>query len=153
MELAPCPSCKRHVRLGVVSCPFCASALPALRARTFIPRAITRAAIFSAALAGCQDKKSTPAPAAGSAMGSALGSAAAVVPDDAPPPVADTAVSTADDAAVADAGTESGSAAAMEKAKAQKIRLEKDKKDADFLKQRQHMAKPYGAPPARRRIV
>ena len=162
-SLAPCPACKRHVRIGVTSCPFCAAPLPALRSRNLMPRALTRAAIFSAALAGCQDKKPAPAPAPGAEIGSS-----AHVVDDAPP-IADAAEtptgsggsamgsatgSAADDAGVADAGVAdagTGSKAAIDKARALKVKQEKDREQREMLQR--HMAKPYGAPPARRRIV
>lgn len=165
-DLAPCPACKRHVRIGVASCPFCAAALPVLRARNFAPGALTRAAIFTAALAGCQSKSNAPNPTAGSA---AAGSAVQQVADDAAPaPVADAAeamgsasgsagsAAVADDAGIADAGVAddagagSGSAAAeaLRKRKLDRLHQKRDKVDIE-----RHMAKPYGAPPARRRIV
>jgi hypothetical protein len=159
--LAPCPSCKRHVRVGVASCPFCATTLSALRARNSLPRALTRAAIFSAALAGCQNKSNAPAPTAGSAT---AGSAVQHVADDAAAaPVADAAeamgsalgsgtgsagsAAVADDAGVADAGVPS--AAELKKRKLERLH-EKRTKTEHVERQ---MAKPYGAPPARRRMV
>ena len=160
-QFAPCPQCKRHVRVAAASCPFCATTLSGLRPRSVLPRALTRAAIFSAALAGCHDKKPPPptagsaiesgssnsAPVAGDAtsgpgsdLGSATGSANAFVPAD--------AAATTDAGDVADAGTGSGSdahAAAIKNARDQKIKA--------LREEHRHLAKPYGAPPARRRIV
>ena len=161
--LAPCPSCQRHVRVGAASCPFCATTLPALRARNIVPRALTRAAIFSAALAGCQSKSTAPNPSAGSA---ATGSAVQHVADDAPSaPVADAAeamgsatgsatgsagsAAVADDAGVADAGVTKASAEELKKRKLERLHEKRHKVEAV----ERQMAKPYGAPPARRRIV
>lgn len=156
-ELAVCPQCKRHVRVATASCPFCATALSGLRARNVIPRAFTRAAIFSAALAGCGEHKKPPAPTAGSAIGSA---AAPVAADAEPGPGSDTgsnagsavnAFAAADAGAVVDGGTPD---AGRGSADAKKLKEERDtlrkKIREDRLRQ---MAKPYGAPPARRRIV
>jgi hypothetical protein len=43
MRLEPCPSCKRHVKLDEVACPFCRSALgDAFRAAPARPRPLTR---------------------------------------------------------------------------------------------------------------
>src|SRR5262249_46659282 len=42
MTLIPCPSCRRHVRAGDSSCPFCTSALPADHASRAVPSATTR---------------------------------------------------------------------------------------------------------------
>jgi hypothetical protein len=159
-ELAVCPQCKRHVRVSAASCPFCAIALSGLRARNVIPRSFTRAAIFSAALAGCGEHKKPPAPTAGSAIGSA---AAPVAADAAPGPGSDVgsnagstagsdALAPADAGSVADAGTADagrGSAANSAQLKEERDALRK-KIHEDRIRQ---MAKPYGAPPARRRIV
>jgi hypothetical protein len=163
-SLAPCPSCKRHVRVGVASCPFCATSLPVLRARNSVPRALTRAAIFSAALAGCQTKSKAPSPSAGSATAPVQH----VADDAAPAPVADAAeamgsatgsagsatgsagsAAVADDAGLADAGV--GSADALKQRKLDRLHEKRDRKTIDHVERQ--MAKPYGAPPARRRIV
>jgi len=52
------------VRIVAATCPFCAASLPAARAQYHAPRALTRAAIFSAALAGgCEKGAPPPKPA------------------------------------------------------------------------------------------
>ncbi|HUS29615.1 MAG TPA: hypothetical protein VMZ53_13975 [Kofleriaceae bacterium] len=154
MELSPCPACKRHVRIAAASCPFCATRLPVLQARRAIPRSLTRAAIFSAALAGCQTKQSAPAPSAGSA-------APIVAP---PAPVADAADmpitgSNAGSAVVADDASVAADAAAAGSGVGSALRQEKlhrlKEKRTQHIKipDERQMAKPYGAPPARRRVV
>jgi hypothetical protein len=135
--------------------------LPALRSRKSVPRALTRAAIFSAALAGCQTKSKAPNPTAGSAI--EVGSSAQVVaPADAaaPTPVADaaegSAAAVAADAAVADIDAGTGSAASALQKKGKTTRFDPQNPDAKRRKQEleeRQMAKPYGAPPARRRVV
>jgi hypothetical protein len=42
MSLIPCPTCRRHVRVGDATCPFCASALPHDHASRAVPSASTR---------------------------------------------------------------------------------------------------------------
>ena len=66
-RLAPCPACTRHVKVGSVSCPFCACAVPTLvPIRTFpIPRGrpLTRAvALFAGATAISACGEVTPSP-------------------------------------------------------------------------------------------
>lgn len=156
-ELAVCPQCKRHVRVVAAQCPFCATALVGLRARNVIPRAFTRAAIFSAALAGCHDHKKAPEPTAGSAIGSAP---APVAADAAAGPGSDTSGSNAGspvnafataDAGPADAGVATDARPPIDPKVLKQERDELRKKiREEHLKQ---MNKPYGAPPARRRIV
>ncbi len=51
-DLAPCPACRRHVRVDESACPFCASALPAVPPRVLTPGRLTRAAVFAGAIAG-----------------------------------------------------------------------------------------------------
>jgi hypothetical protein len=48
-KLAPCPQCKRHVRISESACPFCAAALQgALAARPSVStRGLSRASIFA----------------------------------------------------------------------------------------------------------
>jgi hypothetical protein len=134
--------------------------LPALRARNSVPRALTRAAIFSAALAGCQTKSKAPNPTAGSAI--EVGSSAQVIaPADAAatPPVVDAGAGSGesiDDAAVAELDAGMGSAALPVDKKGRTQRFEPKNPDATRLKreaEERQMAKPYGAPPARRRVV
>ena len=155
-ELAVCPQCKRHVRVASAACPFCAAALSGLRARNVIPRALTRAAIFSAALAGCHDHKKPPAATAGSAIGSA---SAPVAADAAPGPGSDVgsnagsavnAFAPVDAGSVVDAGAADAGLGAIDKVK---MKEERDALRKKIHENRVHTAKPYGAPPARRRVV
>lgn len=162
LELVPCPACRRHVALGERGCPFCGAAIRAARAQRFVPRALTRAAVFSAALAACESGSRTTAPA--SAPVPQQGSAAdddleklldtdqrvvehpVQTPPPPPPALSDAGVPT--DAAVVDATP-----------KRTKTRRQKqDTKQAvdivpDEIIDHRHLAKPYGAPPARRRVV
>lgn len=59
MSLAPCPSCRRHVRVRETQCPFCAAALPQLVARNVVLPRLGRAALVAAAMAAtaCRDKE------------------------------------------------------------------------------------------------
>jgi len=51
MPLIPCPSCRRHVRAGDESCPFCASAMPAdARAVPALNGRLGRGALFAFAV-------------------------------------------------------------------------------------------------------
>lgn len=61
MQLAPCEGCRRHVAIGSTSCPFCAVPLGAGKpARDPIAR-LSRAAVFIAATTtGCWTSKSEP---------------------------------------------------------------------------------------------
>ena len=53
MPLAPCPSCRRHVRLSSSSCPFCEAPLEpsALRAAPGLPGPLSRSAWVRLAMA------------------------------------------------------------------------------------------------------
>ena len=149
MELRVCPSCKRHVGTSERVCPFCAIALAPARAQFFaLHGRVARAAVFSAALAACaEDKPKPPAPAP--AQGSddlekLLDTDERTVPRaEAPPPI-DAGV--IEDAAVADAAVPVDAGVVRKKKK--KIEPVITKPPPDW-----HNAKPYGAPPARRRIV
>jgi hypothetical protein len=167
--LRPCIACKRHVRIAASSCPFCAAALPPGRAQYVRPGAFTRAAVFSAALAGCSDHKQPPPPAPGSAQQGSddLENLLDQQPRTADHPTpdagaidADVAVAATPDAAVAvDAGIDPQVLAAKKKVQEERRRrLEAEKRLRDQLLREQQvdvreMAKPYGAPPARRRVV
>ena len=104
--LAPCTSCRRHVRRSEVACPFCGIALalepaPSLRV---VSERLARAAIFAAAVTnvvGCSNSH-TPENDAGSviaAYGAPAFDAAALREDagapmthyGAPPPIVDAA--------------------------------------------------------------
>jgi hypothetical protein len=173
-DFAPCPACQRHVEIREIACPFCASQLPRLRPQWSLPSRLTRAAIFSAALAACSDDKPRPpAPQPGSgASGSDLeklldGDHRTV---DRPAPAIDaalpdaTAIAAAVDAGVPpDAGIDPKVLAEAKRRR----EAERRRKEQERLRQQQeqelelqrlkedvrHHAKPYGAPPARRRVV
>ncbi|MGZ5970342.1 MAG: hypothetical protein ACXWUG_31535 [Polyangiales bacterium] len=60
MSLAPCPSCRRHVRVGEQRCPFCTASLPKLVARNLeLPR-MSRAALVAAVVAATGCREQTP---------------------------------------------------------------------------------------------
>jgi hypothetical protein len=77
-ELAPCPSCRRHVRLSETLCPFCSAGLPTRERATSAatPRArLSRAALFAAGAtlmgAAACSSSSTNLDASGGASGQA----------------------------------------------------------------------------------
>jgi hypothetical protein len=167
-RLRPCVTCKRHVRAGASICPFCDASLPRGGDRYTTPGAFTRAAVFSAALAGCSDHKQPPAPTQGSAAQSDedLEKLLDYQPRTAEHPMhdatpVDAAVQIAEpvDAAMpVDAGVDQQ---ALKKKREQERlrRIEQQRREQEQLQQvevREHdhiNAKPYGAPPARRRVV
>jgi hypothetical protein len=178
MELVPCTVCRRHVSVAATACPFCAAAMPAQRARRFAPRGrITRAAVFSAALVGCETKQAAPTPApAPQQQGSddleKLLDDDHHIADRPTPPPTDAAVAGdatqlatgAIDAGVpADAGVdEAALAAKREKQQREKRRQREERERIQRELDAQKVlpdpdlhinAKPYGAPPARRRVV
>jgi hypothetical protein len=152
-ELRLCPACHRHVATREVACPFCACALaPARGQHIQLVGRVSRAAVFSAALAACSSEKpAAPAPAP-PAQGSddlekMLDTDERVVPRaDAPTPI-DAASA---DAAVVDAAVPVDAGVVRKKKQQQQVPLDEPVKTVP-----DHMihAKPYGAPPARRRIV
>jgi len=170
-ELVPCPACMRHVTMHEIACPFCARALPAPRAqRAYVIGRVTRAAVFSAALAACSsDKpKQEPPPAKGSDdLEKLLDEKPEKVehPDVVPPADAAEALAQTVDAAVtSDAGVDveaQKKKLAERKKLAEQKKREAERREAERLRAQEellrndqiHNAKPYGAPPARRRIV
>jgi len=153
------------VKLAASTCPFCAAELIPVRAQHARPVAFTRAAIFSAAaLAACSDHK-VPAPAPGSAH---VGSSDDLenLLDDQPkhadhPAPADAEIDAAAQVAVAvdaglapDAGVDP-QVAAEKRRQLQRKQIESEiRRQQELMRQKQHiMNKPYGAPPARRRVV
>lgn len=152
--LAPCPSCRRHVTIDERTCPFCERPLPPLRAQHLaLVGRVSRAAVFGAALAACSGDKQPPAPAQPPpAQGSddleqlLDNDGREVAHPDPPPsdaavePIADAAI----DAGVPDAGV----------VKKKKVRTRHERElERQLDETRIHSAKPYGAPPARRRVV
>jgi hypothetical protein len=157
LELVPCVTCQRHVSVRETSCPFCAVSLPLRRARYAIPRGFARAAVFSAALASCSSSKDREATPAGSAVQQGSDDLEKMLDPSHDPsarraPLADAAVADAElaDAAVdaaIDAGVDAG--VARKKKKVEHTR----KLNPDDIIRDQVPDMPYGAPPARRRVV
>jgi len=144
-----------------VTCPFCAASLPATRAQYRRPGAFTRAAIFSAAIAGCSDHKQPPAPAptpGGSAASSGSDDLEEMLDNDGRTVQHASPVDAAIDAPV------DASAVAIDAAVAPDAGVVHNKRrivppppppppPPDLEWQRNNIPKPYGAPPARRRLV
>lgn len=165
--LVPCPACKRHVATRETACPFCACRLPVSRAPRIVRLGrVSRAAVFSAALAACSEpaKQPPPAPAQGSDGSDDLEQLldqqrdhprdhqprVVAVPDaGAPAAAVDAAIEIATspvDAGVPDAGV-------AVKKKQQRKQKKVDSVDKQRVLDYRYIAKPYGAPPARRRVV
>jgi hypothetical protein len=146
---APCPACKRHVATREIACPFCAHRFTPRAQHIALVGRVSRAAVFSAALAACTNDKppapAVPPPAQGSDdLEKLLDNDGRTVEHPTAPPPIDAAVAEPD-AAIVDAGVPDAG-----------VVIKKKKKIVDAgvapIDQRQ-MAKPYGAPPARRRVV
>lgn len=153
--LAPCPHCNRHVHANESTCPFCLQAVAPRRAQ-YVPvlGRVSRAAVFSAALVACSKDEPKPPPPAPPAQGSddleklLDHQPQAAAPDAAP---VDAGVDAAlADAAVADAGVPDAGVR-VKKKKRDPVKVEEAIKPNEI--DHRHMAKPYGAPPARRRVV
>ncbi|HTL33829.1 MAG TPA: hypothetical protein VL326_11925 [Kofleriaceae bacterium] len=167
--LRPCTACRRHVRVDATACPFCSTALPPGRAMYTRPGAITRAAVFSAALAGCSDHKQPPAPHAGSApqgsddleqlLDDQPRTAEHPMRDAAPVDAAVQVAQPIDAGPPVDAGVDQQALAEKKRrAEERRRKLEEQRRLQEQLQLEQlrndHInAKPYGAPPARRRVV
>jgi hypothetical protein len=161
--MTPCPGCARHVRDRDASCPFCGAAVVHV-VRAFAIGRVTRAAVFSAALVACGGTKDAPKPAAGSAehldqdfnqlLGSAEGSARRQVAVDAS--LAIDAAATAD-AGISDEERTRQLQRAQEAEHRRKLQRDHERELEEQREQQQqqwhHVPKPYGAPPARRRVV
>jgi hypothetical protein len=148
MDLRPCSSCARHVRVDEDACPFCTAGLEPAHAQNVAPRIRGRAALFFATLAACGsgDKPADPPPKpvpADAAAQPAVVDAAAIAP------VADAGVAAEPaDAAVAPADEETK----RKWREAQQKRLEKQRVPVPKTRI-PPPNKPYGAPPARKRVV
>jgi hypothetical protein len=170
--MTPCPGCSRHVRDGELACPFCGGPVAPPRSRANIVGRVTRAAVFSAALVACGGKKDEAKPAPhGSAehldqdfnqlLGSAEGSAPAGSAEGSAPvaPAAPADAAVAGDAPLAiDAGlSDEERTRELQRAQEEQQRRrqhEQQQKQIQIQRQDWHnVAKPYGAPPARRRVV
>jgi hypothetical protein len=153
-QLAPCPACKRHVATREIACPFCTHRFTPRAQHVALVGRVTRAAVFSAALAACAKDKPPPSPAPPPTQGSDdleqmldPSGSAAVAPT--APPLIDAAVSAPDAAIVVDAGVPDAGVVIKKKQKKREQVEETVKVPID----NRHLAKPYGAPPARRRVV
>lgn len=130
-ELRPCPACDRHVKSDESSCPFCAAALEPAPARRLPRGRLTRAAVFASALAGT------------AACGTSQQSAGD--PNDNPPPPA-----------VADAGTDEMGGGGDQAGPPSPP--DAGTQPVDDVKEERRVPDhdipmPYGAPPARSRLV
>ncbi len=125
MQLRPCPACHRHVSIEESACPFCAGALVVAAPRAISLGRVSRALVFSAGLAACGSNKPVTQPPPDPGNGSA-----AVLAGDAGVPASDAAaVQQLPDDELGDRHRPGGGGG-----------------DGPCCK-------PYGAPPARRRLV
>jgi len=178
MELVPCGGCRRHVDASEERCPFCAAAVTGRPRRAIVAGTITRAAVFSAALVACESKQSPPAPAPvqqqqGSDDLEKMLDGDQHVADRAPvPPTATSDAALADATAIATATADAGVPvdAGMDQAKLLELKTRKERLQRERERRRKqqqdevqvapppppdwhNIPKPYGAPPARRRLV
>ena len=161
--MTPCSACARHVKHDETACPFCGAPFvpPAPRTARVVGR-VTRAAIFSAALVACsKHEEPQPAPHPGSAehldqdFNQLLGSA------DVQHAPADAAVALAPDAAVDAGKSDEERTRELQQVQQQKQHTDDERRRRELEQQRlreqqdqlHYNAKPYGAPPARRRVV
>lgn len=160
MDLVPCVHCQRHVSIIETTCPFCARGVPLQRARFAFAGKLTRAAIFSAAVVGCDSKGTTkPAPVpAQHEQGSGSDDLEKMLDHD--PQVVDHPP--AIDAAVADSGavavtTDASTDPSLADRKRAILKRHLDDHRKQRLEEQQIKVQgppmPYGAPPARRRMV
>ena len=166
-ELVACTACRRHVAVRETACPFCGCAVTRRPQRVVITR-IARAAIFSAALSACSEKQAPPpAPApTPSAPGSGSDDLEKLLDHDervvehATPPIDAAVVDAAlpvDAAIPVDAGIDPK--VVEQKRRREQLRLqrkrelEEQQRQLEMQQRIREMAKPYGAPPARRRVV
>lgn len=144
-DLQPCKACARHVRADDDACPFCQAPIRHRDVRPQLPGGrLTRAAVFAGAIGaiGACDKNAEPA--APQTPPTATTDAAAARADAAAAVIADAAIP---DAALPDAALPDA---------APKKKRPRAKPDAAVKlshPDRAPIPKPYGAPPARRRLV
>lgn len=145
-ELAPCETCRRHIRVSESACPFCeGQTLPRSR-RSPARRALLTGALVGASALGCSDERpATQAPPPVAAP------PPAVVIDAALPNPIDAALVEPTDASAPDAGAAD---AALAKKRKKKATRNGPKDSINLLPDRTPPPPmPYGAPPARRRLV
>lgn len=61
MSFEPCGECRRHVRVGASACPFCGAAGRSVPAKTRMLGRISRAAVFASATSACWTGSTPPA--------------------------------------------------------------------------------------------
>lgn len=126
-DLRPCPACQRHIRIDEEACPFCATANVPAEPRRMPAGRFTRAAVFAGALAGS------------AALATGCGSSTPKPDDTSGGGDVTNNSGGGDPGATADAGTaEEGP----------DPDLERTRPDPDH-----DIPMPYGAPPARSRLV
>jgi len=130
-DLQPCKACARHVRADDDACPFCQAPIRHRDVRPQLPGGrLTRAAVFAGAIGAIGPTATTDAAAARADAAAAV-IADAAIPDAALP-----------DAALPDAAP-----------KKKRPRAKPDAAVKLSHPDRAPIPKPYGAPPARRRLV
>jgi hypothetical protein len=128
-ELHPCPECDRHVAIAETTCPFCRHELRPGARRVEAPRRLSRAAVFAATLAtaGCGGKAKR---------------------NDPEMPV---------EREVQNHPCSEPNPAEIERLEKQREEATTDEEkhalDEQIERAKQPMCAPYGAPPARRRVV
>lgn len=171
MQLVPCTQCRRHVDAGESACPFCGCVVVE-RPRLASPRGkLTRAAVFSAALAGCNSKQEPPKPAPAPAQQQGSDDLEKMLDGDhhvdrpAAPVDASVAMEPVDAAVMASQPVDAGSpldVAVPTRGHGHHVRVHKEGPPPpppppppdDPNNPNWHAnPKPYGAPPARRRLV
>ncbi len=130
-ELIPCEKCQRHIRSSESECPFCEAG----GSKIGSTGALLASAILSVSTLACSNER--PATKA-------------------PPPVDEKAAPVASDAALPDAALPDAAlpdAAPPDAAPAKKKRKAAKKVNPKLPPPRKDVKMPYGAPPARQRLV
>jgi hypothetical protein len=135
IDLRPCPSCRRHVGADEVACPFCAGPLGAAApaGRRMVSGRLTRAAIFAGAVAASGCGSSEPK------TNGVEGGGDQVLEQQQPADAGEVMLSAPADAAVVPVETDP-----RDELEEQRRRRAVDPNDIPM---------PYGAPPARSRLV
>jgi hypothetical protein len=157
-HLRSCTSCNRHVLSTDVACPFCAAALDIdARAPAALPRLGRAALIAFAASAVACGGESRPVPTEPTTTSTASASAAPTTDLGTAPSASAaataTATATATASAVASAAAPADAGAVKDAGAAKDAGKPKTAVTATATATVHNMAKPYGAPPARDRIV
>lgn len=131
-RLQPCPSCDRHVRSTDAACPFCAAPIAPEAPRPIPTGRLTRAAIFASALA------------TGGAAACGSGQSKAADPQ---PATADAGIANTADDNTPDTQPDAGDYIDPREDEYNDFR----DRERDYDPNAEPM--PYGAPPARKRLV